>query len=57
MPTENITKETKGKELIEEFSLNYQHHKVGISADYLFPFISFVKFIVFNNKFFGQFTI
>ena len=34
-----------------EFSLNYQQHKVGISANYIFPFISFVKFIKIIRKF------
>ena len=34
-----------------EFFLNYRQHKIGISASYFFPFISFVKFIVVTHKF------
>ena len=29
---------------ILEFFLNYHQHKVGISAIYIFPLVSFVKF-------------
>ena len=33
--------------------LNYQQHKVGISANYFFPFIPFRKFITVTHKFGG----
>ena len=36
------------------FFLNYQQHKVGISANYFFPFISMVRFIVVAHKFGGK---
>ena len=39
-----------------EFFLNYQQHKVGISVNYFFTFISFVKFIVVIHKFDGNAT-
>ena len=32
--------------MCEQFSLNYQPHKIGISADHFLLFISFVKLIV-----------
>ena len=37
-----------------EFFLNYQQHKVGISGNYFFPYISFVKFIIATYKFNGK---
>ena len=37
-----------------EFFLNYQQHKIGISAKYFFPFISFVIFIVITHRFGGK---
>ena len=33
-----------------ELFLNYQQYKVGISANYVFPLISFVKFIVVTHR-------
>ena len=29
---------------------NYQHHKVGISAKYFFPFISSFEFVIITHK-------
>ena len=37
-----------------EFSLNYQQQKVGISANYFFPFICFVIFVLVTHKFAGK---
>ena len=33
-----------------EFFLNYLQHKVGISGNYFFPFVSFVKYIMVTHK-------
>ena len=32
------------------FFLNYQQHEVGVFANYFFPFISFVKFVVVTHR-------
>ena len=34
-----------------EFSLNYRQHKVGISGNHFFPFVSFVKFTIVKISF------
>ena len=36
---------------ILEFSLNCQQYKVGISANFFFPFISLIEFIVDTHEF------
>ena len=36
------------------FLLNYQQHKVGVSAIYFFPFISFVELIIVIHMFSGK---
>ena len=37
-----------------KFLLNYQKHKVDISGNYFFPFISYVKFIVVTYTLAGK---
>ena len=37
-----------------EFSLNYQQQKVDTSANYFFPFICFVIFVLVTYKFSGK---
>ena len=37
-----------------EFFLNCRQHKVGISANFFFPFISIVKLIMISYKFGGK---
>ena len=43
------------RELI--FFLNYQQHKVGISGNYYFPFISTVKHLLCTFKFGGKYNL
>ena len=39
---------------IFEFFPNYQQHKVGISGNHFFPFVSFVSFILVTHNFVGK---
>ena len=36
---------------------NYQQHKIDISPNYIFPFISFVKFVPITDQFGGKMLI
>ena len=51
-----LSVQTRYRTRANGFFVNYQQHKVGISAKYFFPVFSFDKFIVVANKFDGNAT-